>query len=341
MKKQPIYATLLLMAVAIFAFSGCSDDDEELVGNWKKVSDFEGKARSGAVAFNIGEVAYVGTGFAGNKERLNDLWRFNASDDSWTQRASFEGTPRNYAVGFGANGAGYIGLGYGGDDLEYLKDFWKYEPASNTWTQVSDFGGGARRSACAFTLNGKGYVGTGYDDNALKDFWKYDPSTDRWEQVASIGGSKRFGAAVFIVNNLAYVVGGMNNNQDVYDFWAYDASSDTWTQKRKIANVSDESYDDDYLIARTYGVAFVIDGKAYFTCGQSANGSIRTDTWEYDPVTDLWDEKTSFEASPRSQALAINVNGRGMVLTGGSSSTQFDDMHEFFPWEEVDEYDNI
>lgn len=333
--------TGMMMAAATVTAVSCSDDDEddELVGNWKKVSDFEGVTRCAAVTFCINGTNYVATGgYGGYKYKLNDLWAYDEERDTWTQKASMEGaSSRIYASAFGTDEAGYVGLGYDGD--QYLKDFWKYDPDANTWTKVSDFGGSARRSAVSFSVNGVGYVGTGYDGKYLKDMWKYDEASDTWVQVTSIGGSKRTAASSFVIDDIAYIVGGENNSSNVTDFWAYDPSTDTWTEKRKIANVSDDEYDDDYSgIARAYGVAFSMYGIGYYTCGETSGSGV-TSTWAYDPVNDLWEEKTGFEGGTRSGAVGFSANGRGFVLTGESGTYQYDDMYEFFPEDEYDEYD--
>lgn len=119
----------LLLALLAFALPvvGCSDDEdeEELVGNWVKVSDFDGVARCSAVTFTVGGKVYVAAeGYGGYKYRLNDLWAFNEDSGTWTQMASMEGVARTYAVGFSTELYGYVGLGYDGDN--YLKDFWTF-----------------------------------------------------------------------------------------------------------------------------------------------------------------------------------------------------------------------
>ena len=190
MKKTIERVLFSLFLSGTLLFSGCSTDDEEdeLVGNWKKISDFEGVARCSAVAFTVNGTAYIATGgYGGYKYRLDDLWAYNEANGTWTQKASMPATARTYAVGFGTDRAGYVGLGYDGDN--YLRDFWKYDPANNEWSKASDFGGSARRAAVAFSVGGVGYVGCGYDGNHLKDFWKYDETADSWVQVTSIGGS--------------------------------------------------------------------------------------------------------------------------------------------------------
>ena len=92
----------------------------------------------------------------------------------------------------------------------------------------------------------------------------------------------------------------------------------------------DDGYDDDYTIVRSNAVAFVLNGKAYVTTGTMS--SLKADTWEYDPVQDLWNEKTNFEGSARTDAVAFTTEaGRAFVTTGKSTSYQFDDIWEFRP----------
>lgn len=336
--KARKYLRLLPVAMLVLALGACDNDNDDLVGNWKSRSDFDGYARNSAASFVLDGKGYICGGYKSTKPyRLGDLWEYNPVTNSWEQRADCPGALRNSAVGFAAGGKGYYGTGYNEND-EYLKDFWEYDPATNTWTELAaEFPGSARHSALAFSLKGKGYVGTGYDDNYLKDFYCYDPATASWSQVTGYGGSKRYGGSVFTIGNTAYIVCGSNSQGYTRDLWAFDADKNTWTEKRKIADVSDENYDNDYNIVRSFGVAFSVGDHGYVTTG--TNGTLRTDTWEYDPVTDLWEEKTSFEGLAREQAVSFSINGRGFVATGKSSSNRFDDLWEFLPNDEYDEYD--
>ena len=332
-----IFVTAIAMVSLSLGFVSCGGDDE-LVGNWVKGSAFEGEARSDAASFVINDEAYVGCGYTG-KKRMKDLWKFNL-DGSWTQCADMPGVVRSHATGFAAAGKGYMGLGFNEDIEEnfgYLKDFYEYNPQTNSWTQIADFAGTGRHSALGFGIGNKGFVGMGYDDKYLKDMYCYTPSTGAWEKVTSIPGSKRMGASVFVIEDIAYVCCGMDNGSYVDEFYAYDAAKDQWIEKRKIANVSDRDYDNDYNIPRAYAATFVINGKGYVTCGES--GSLRTDTWEYNPATDLWEERTGFEGSARAGAIGITLGNRGFVTTGRSASLKFDDTFEFHPTEDYDEYD--
>lgn len=205
------------------------------------------------------------------------------------------------------------------------------------WYRVSDMDGLARNYASSFTIGNKGYLICGYDGNYLKDFYAFNPVANSWTQTISIGGTKRQGATSFVINGIAYVCCGQNNGEYVDDFWKFDPSTESWTQLRDISDSSDEDYDDDYTITRTNGVAFVIDGAAYLTCGE--NGSLRSDTWKYYPATDLWENVAKFKGTARTATASFSSGEKGFVVSGKSGTTQFDDIWELHPNEyDDDEY---
>lgn len=332
------FSTFCVLTVLIsLSFISCSKDDdtETLLGNWIDLSDFEGVARNDAVSFTIGDIGYVGTGYDGDT-RLNDFWSYDSDLNYWTQIADFPGEARNAAVAFATKGKGYVGTGYTGQ--EKLNDFWSYDPLTDSWEQKADFAGTARYGAIALSIDTIGYIGTGYDGNYLKDFWAYYPEADVWEQQVSVAGAKRRDGVAFVIGGKGYVCTGYNNGTYENDLLEYDPQTKLWAEKRKIANVSDESYDDSYTITRSNAVAFVIGNKGYVTCG--GEPGVRGDTWEYDPVTDTWNAKTSFEGQDRLDAVAFSIsnNAKAFVTTGRSSSNQFDDIWEFKP---NDEYNSL
>jgi N-acetylneuraminic acid mutarotase len=327
----------LLLSILFFS---CTKDSTttEVSGNWIRRSEFEGVGRTEAVSFSIGTKIYVGGGYDGTT-RLQDFWSLDENSGTWLRIADFPGVARNSAVAFAVGTKGYVGTGYDENDNK-LKDFWEYDPATNTWTQKADFAGTARYGALGFSLSGKGYITTGYDGNYLKDLWQYDPVTNTWAQKASLAGSKRSDATVFVYNNMAYVLAGLNNGTYLNDFWVYDAGTDAWTEKRKISSVSDASFDDDYgdYIRRSNASAFVMNDKAYLTCG-SRSGIIGS-TWEYNIAEDTWTEKTSFEGSAREGAIGFSINNKGYIVTGANGSYRFDDLWEFKPSDTQSSDDN-
>lgn len=341
MKAKIVLISITALSALLHSCTKSSDTDDTTEGNWITRSSFEGVARSEAVAFTIGNKGYIVTGYDGTK-RLKDLWQFDPEYNFWQQKAEFPGTARNAATGFAIGDKGYIGTGF--DGYNKLKDFWEYNAATDEWTQKNDFGGSGRYNAVAFSIAGKGYISTGFDGNYLKDIWEFDPNDGtegKWTQRVSMSGEKRMGAVAFVYNDKAYICTGTYSGGTVNDFNVFDPAQpegQAWKMLRKISNTSDDSYDDDYNIVRSKAVAFVMNNKAYICTGE--NGGVYKDTWEYDFATDLWESKTPFEGATRSGASAFSINNRGFVLLGKSSTYQYEDIREFFPDQEYNEYED-
>ena len=119
-----------------------------------------------------------------------------------------------------------------------------------------------REGMTAFSINSVGYVlgGEDADGTAYKDMYAYQPTTDTWSKVADFGGDKRSNAVAFVIDDIAYVCTGISNGSYPNDFYKFDpteGSIGTWTELRKISDISDDSYDDDYDIIRTNSYNFV------------------------------------------------------------------------------------
>ena len=74
MKSGVVFSILSIFSGLLF--QNCSDTNEITpADNWVQRSAFEGVARSSAVAFTIGDTAYVGTGLDAAKKDLSDFWQ--------------------------------------------------------------------------------------------------------------------------------------------------------------------------------------------------------------------------------------------------------------------------
>jgi N-acetylneuraminic acid mutarotase len=155
--------------------------------------------------------------------------------------------------------------------------------------------------------------------------------------IVSFSGPKRRDAASFVIDGKAYIVSGIDNGVYLDDIFEYDPLTGSWTEKREISDSDDDlSYDDDYTtIARIDGVGYTIDGIGYLSTGSV--GSMLTNIWAYNPQTDLWEERTSFEGSARTNAVGFVINAQGYIATGRSSSYYYDDLWCFDPTLEYDE----
>lgn len=334
------YKILLLLIIFFGLTISCSDDtgDEPTLGNWTRTTPFKGRPRSGAFVFTVGTKAFVGLGYDGD-DYLSDFYVMDLTSGYWEARETFPGVPRERAIAFSINGKGYVGLGYNRDeDEEELGDFWEYDPALNTWRQIATFGGTARYNAIGFAIGSKGFVGTGFDGDAYNsDFWEYDPATDLWREIKSYPGEKIEGGLAMVVGGKAYVCAGRNNGLFNTDLWELDpaGSEILWTKR---APDDSESYYDDFkaAVSRYDAVTFTVQDKGYIMGGISSTGATNGSVFEFDPATGVWDERTSFEGSPRSLAVAYVLEARAFVATGQNASSRYDDVWEFKPNEEYD-----
>lgn len=359
------FCVMALVAISLStSFVSCSDDDDDLMGNWVYVTQMDGNPRMYATGATVEEsdgteYGYFGTGIDGDGDRLTDCWKFNPLEGgefgSWTKLPDLPGVARDKAVSFSLKGKFYLGAGYtdvGGDDGEqrvYLSDFYCYDPSSNTWSSidpiphVEDGEQKGLRGCTAFVLGDKAYVGLGYDGtNYQKKFFVFDGTS--WESTTiSYAGRKLEGAAAFVIGDKAFVGAGQSNSSHTSEFYSFNGTSFEKLHTLDTDDDDDYSKDDDYgtSIKRSYTATFVMDGKGYFaTAGQGSTGKT---VWEYVPSGDKWIERTSFEGSSRLGAVGFTINRVGYVVSGGTvgASSVYDDIWRFEPSSEQSDSDNI
>lgn len=313
--KVPLRAASGKISVVSPAGMGKSENDFEVlapVNTWAQAKSFSGGDKRYAVAFVVGDRAYVTTGIGSNGSS-NDVWAYDSVNDTWTQKADFAGKARRNAIAFSIMDKGYVGLGNSGA-LDFEKDLWQYDPATNAWTQKANFKGAAREFASAFVAGNKGYVGMGNDGSAsfYKDLYEYDPVANTWTQKASLYASPRTLATGFVIGSKGYIVAGFVAGVHTDQLFEYDPALDKWTGKKTFPGA-----------ARANAVAFTIGTKAYFGTGfgkvNTSNDHLK-DVWEYDPAADNWEKKADLAGVKRSGAVAFSLGNRGYIGLGGNSS---------------------
>lgn len=317
------YLTLLFIVSATSLFG-------QTANFWTKKADFGGMKRERAIAFTIGNKAYVGTGVDTAEVVHRDLWEYDPLTDVWMQKADNPGQPRRNAVAFTIQGFGYIGTGINANSstesgATKLKDFWRYDAALNTWTQVADYpgsGGNGVYFATGFAVDSKGYLcggkmGPNYYSNQM---WEYKPSLNQWTQLPNFPGGVRYQLSSFAIDFAGYV--GLGTDQDMYrkDFWKFDVASNQWSQ---IANLPASE--------RSSAMTFTL-GQRGFVC-MGTNGGDLGDLWEYNPFTNDWSSKAPYEGSERKGGVGFSINGKGYVGTGKGESGKKESMYEYTPSE--------
>ncbi len=187
----------------IYIGTGATDkNDYNKVNVWKEFnfSEFSWQSTncgfyfpykvSGAVAFTIGQYAYIGLGKLVNGQISNKFFKFNpALADSiggypWSQIANFDSAYASYgATAFVINQNGYVLTGQL-QNGKIINALFEYIPQQDTWIRKADLIAPPVYLACAFTINSFAYVGTGLKNPTAASalFFRYDPYLNSWSQ---------------------------------------------------------------------------------------------------------------------------------------------------------------
>jgi hypothetical protein len=269
------------------------------------------KGRHGAVAFVIGNNAYVGLGYVAafgsgqtkrDKEWLNDFYKYDALTGTWTKLPDFPGQKRRDAIAFSINGYGYVGtgrgLGQGGADEMSLQDFYCFDPTTDTWSLMdTPFPGVARYGGLAFVIGGAAHVCLGAENNGVyaRDHYKFIPEANGkgtwvkmqglWDkpknhQDAFYGRIPRAHAISFIASNneeekdYAYIATGDYNQQ--YTWW-YDHKHDLWHEVEDFPAVVGTA-----VVRQAVGFTIEENGikRGHFTTGGTS--------YDANPVSQTW-----------------------------------------------------
>lgn len=203
---------------------------------WIQKDDFAGGVRADAVAFNIGNYGYVGTGVGESSSEKNDFYRFDptaAKGSQWTKSQSISGDKRIGATVFVNNSKAYVCTGTSNSSVIYT--MYEYDPTKDSWTEKiklndDDNWNITRKNASSFVLDGKGYVCVGESSGTLKTVWEYDIAGNTWVQKTDFEGSARTKACGFTLGSKAFIVGGQSGSSyyldDVWEFKPFDEYDD-------------------------------------------------------------------------------------------------------------------
>jgi N-acetylneuraminic acid mutarotase/PKD repeat protein len=200
-----------------------------------------------------------------------------------------------------------------------------------TWSRKASSPQGLYTPA-SFTLGDSIYVVSGVSDREAynpktltHDVWMYNSNTNTWTPKASLPGVAIYAAVGFTIGNKGYVTTGFDSSGSgtgPRTTYMYDPSANTWTQKASFPGN-----------ARYTSAVFVLNGKAYVSCGFSP--ALR-DMYCYDPIADTWTQKTSLPGIARQGPASFVLNGEGYVGLGSTG----DNMGGFFVNNDVYKYND-
>lgn len=304
MRKTHIFIFTLLILVGLVKQTNAQN-------TWSKIAAFAGGERERAVAFVIGNRAYVGTGVDTANTCKKDFWEYDPGTNIWMQKADLPGSQRRDAIAFSIGNRGYVGTGLNGFIAwtgSKKKDFYEYNPITNTWTAKDEFEGNSGFGvyyASAFATNTKGYVVCGKLGSSwyTNELWEYDPVANDWVAKANFPGGVRYGVTAFSCNGKGYVGCGSDENYFRNDFWEYDPQTNVWTEKAPFPGSP-----------RFNAAGFSIGGRGYI--GMGTDGGYQKDLYEYNPLTNNWMQKANLPGSERRSCVAFTIGDYAYLGTG-------------------------
>lgn len=130
-----------------------------------------------------------------------------------------------------------------------------------------------------------------------------------WTPKASFEGGGRYGATGLSIGSKGYIGLGVDASGYHTDFWEYDTAANAWSQKADFEGG-----------VRMSATGFSIGTKGYVGTGSYTPGDVNwvwyNDLWEYDPATNDWTQKASFNALGRNGAVSFVIGGKAYLGTG-------------------------
>ncbi len=202
--------------------------------------------------------------------------------------------------------------------------------AQNTWEKKTSFPASKRSRAVAFAIGTRGYLACGEDtlDIEKNDLWEYDPGSDSWTQKSSLPGAGRRDAVGFAIGMKGYVGTGIDASESfmgnvLTDFWEYSPVTNTWVAKAPFPGAGNQGV---YM-----ATAFVANAKGYVVGGKIGPSYYSSETWEFNPSSNVWTQKALFPPGVRLGQAAFSLNGKGYVGCGTDENWLNNDFWEYNP----------
>lgn len=204
---------------------------------WKRIADFPGGPRAGAVGFTLNSKGYVALGAGSDSTKgtgatyltYNDMYAYDPSTGTWTRAADFPGGYRSYPTAFVYDNEAYL---LGGTGIT-PNGFYKYSPDGNTWTEIQDLinysaaPGGMyaniipRTGSVSFVIDSTAFITGGASpvpaSGVLLNYtWAYHFKSKVWERRPAFAYRPFVGGVAFTINGKGYVGTGVNGGAAYY-----------------------------------------------------------------------------------------------------------------------------
>jgi len=289
--------------------------------SWLQKASIPSYGRQGASSFVIGSKGYIAAWAPISSPDVHDLWEYDPALNTWSQKASFDTVGRSISFAFSINGKGYLGGGF--DEYQHVrKDFWEYDPILNLWSRKNDLDT-AIKGGTSFVINNKAYVVWGEPDDGTYSnlVYEYNPTGDIWTRKADFPAMARTEPSSFVLGNLGYVGFGTDFDTNFSDWYSYNPVTDSWDT---IASL-------DFWQGRWAATGFSLNNMGYVMGGFSYLDGISPKLWQYNPITNTWNQKANF-VNGRFDPASFVINNRAFAGTGSDTTNNTNnDWWEYIP----------
>lgn len=280
--------------------------------------------RASAISFVVGDYAYVFGGRDAEEHYLNDLWRYDMSNDTWTSMGVTPLKGRVNATACVYNGIAYLGLGFNGQyssSTGYLSDWWSYDANTNTWQQLSDFPANTTARAISLVGDGELYVGYGFCWTYERDMYRYDIAKNTWsfidvhlDRKAFTFPTRSFGGVGATCQTRYFAGTGFRAYS--LNWWGEFLPEGDWVKRKNVPGYKRTTA----ACTATNDFVYVIGGMHFG--GVNTDGKILSDIQQYNPRTDDWRYVGNLPEGGRMNHVAFSVGNRVYVGLGENEDIQ-------------------
>ncbi len=299
-------------------------------------------ARYDAIAFNLGDTVFFGTGTQGGlSEPLNDIMMYDPKTNRWSEKVI---TIRDDDFVKKLPNPGFMnGIGFA---MSYQRvGIQQGKPTRSIFIGFGDHGG------------------RGLNNDKSNFLLEYDLDRGQWHKRATNIMNRRSGAVCFVLNGFAYIGTGEGPITTEANWYVFDpvAASDNKPESHAHSLRGLRQYP---KIPRKGAVAFTLGNKGYFGLGTDGEGKFYKDFWLFspdkeDPTEGTWLRISDFPGEPRANAVAFTIGQFAYVGTGDDlvslnqdrnfmqkegewKGTVYNDFYRFNPytnsWRKVSDY---
>lgn len=277
--------------------------------------------RASACACALQGKAYVFGGRNSEGVYLNDLWEYDAANDTWTNLGTTPLKPRVNATMIAYEGKVYVGLGYSETrayrDTAYLRDWWTYDPQTNQWNRLTPYPSKNTISTTPYVVGDRIYAIYGATGCFTRDITWYDTETDSWHQeeeshLRAKAAFKGVGAEV----QGQYYYGLGFNTANLSQWYRVDLPTDSWTKCKSMPGKGRTCS----TACATNQYIYVFGGR-YFG-GDMTGGEIFETYMRYSPDKDTWAMCGIMPCGRAENQVAFSINGHAYFGLGENEKGQ-------------------